>query len=217
MSSSEPGATAMSDGPAGYREQSSGQYGESQGAKEQAQEKVQEAAGQAKEQAQQAAGQASDRARALVDERSTEAGRQVTQQASDLRSVSRSLREQGSEGPAKIADQAADRAERLGTYLEQSDADRILSDLEDFGRRRPWAVALGGLAVGFAASRFLKASSTQRYQQRSRPPVPALSPATAAGVGTRPGNGGAPADPLGRGRPTPPASPSPITPRGRGF
>lgn len=188
MSTSEPGATVTSDGPIGHRE-SSGLDGESQGARDQAQEKVQEAAGQAKEQAQQAAGQAKDRARTLVDDRSTQAGQQVSQQASDLRSVSDSLREQGKDGPAKLAEQAADRAERLGGYLEQSDADRILSDIEDFGRRQPWAIALGGLALGFAASRFLKASSSERFQQRasgSRPPVPALPPSRAAGVGTRP-------------------------------
>jgi hypothetical protein len=61
-------------------------------------------------------------------------------------------------------DQAADRAERLGGYLQNSDGDQILRDVEDFGRRNPWAVAAGGLLLGFAASRLLKASSSQRYQ-----------------------------------------------------
>jgi hypothetical protein len=37
--------------------------------------------------------------------------------------------------------------------------------VEDFARSKPWAVAAGGLALGFAASRFLKASSSRRYQQ----------------------------------------------------
>src|SRR5205085_3957792 len=74
----------------------------------QAQEKAQEVAGQAKEQAQQAAGQAKEQVRTQVDQRSTQAGEQIKQQASDIRSVSDSLREQGKDGPAKIADQAAD-------------------------------------------------------------------------------------------------------------
>ena len=78
--------------------------------------------------------------------------------ASDVRSVSEQLREQGKDQPAKLAEQAADRAERLGGYLRDNDADRILSDVEDFGRRQPWAVIAGGVAVGFLASRFLKAS-----------------------------------------------------------
>ena len=57
----------------------------------------------------------------------------------------------------------AERVERLGDYLKQSDADRILGDVEDFGRRQPVPIAAGGLALGFLVSRFLKASSQKRY------------------------------------------------------
>ncbi len=120
----------------------------------------------ARETAQQATGQAKGAVRSQVDQRSTDAGQQVGGFASDVRSVSDQLREQGKDKPAKLADQAADRAERLGNYLEHSDADRILNDVEDFGRRQPWAVIAGGVALGLVASRFLKASSTSRYEQR---------------------------------------------------
>jgi hypothetical protein len=137
------------------------------GVKEQAQEKAQQVKEQAGQQARQAAGQARSRVREQVDERSTQAGRQVTEQAGDLRTVADQLRQQGKEGPAKIAEQVAQRTERAGSYLTESDADRILSDVEDYARRNPWALAAGGLALGFAASRLLKASSSQRYQQRS--------------------------------------------------
>jgi len=121
----------------------------------------------AKEQAQQAAGQAKNTLRTQVDQRSTDAGQKVGGFASDVRSIGQQLREQGKDQPAKLTDQAADRAERLGNYLSESDADRILGDVEDFGRRRPWALIAGGAALGFAASRFLKASSSRRYEQRS--------------------------------------------------
>jgi len=143
--------------------------GASQDVAAQAQEKAQEMAGQAKEQAQQAAGQAREQLRAQVDQRSTEAGEKVSTTASDVRSVGEQLREQGKDGPARVAEQAADRIERVGSYLTESDADRILSDVEDFARRRPWAVVAGGIAVGFAASRFLKASQGDRYRQRYQP------------------------------------------------
>ena len=123
---------------------------------------------QAKEKAQQAASQARSTLRDQVDQRSTDAGERVGGFASDVRSVGDQLREQGKDQPAKLADQAADRAQRLGEYLKRSDADRILGDVEDFGRRQPWAVIAGGLALGFAASRFLKASSSERYEQRGR-------------------------------------------------
>ncbi len=142
---------------------------------EQAQQKAQEVAGQAQEKAQQATGQARDKVREQVDQRSTQAGEQVRTQADDIRTVGQQLREQGKDQPAKIAEQAADRAESLGSYLQDSDADRIIRDLEDFGRRQPLAVAAAGLALGFAASRFLKASSSQRYQSSVRSPSPSLA------------------------------------------
>jgi hypothetical protein len=137
------------------------------GVKEQAQDKAQEVREQAGEQVRRATGQARDRVRDQVDQRSTQAGEQVGQHASDLRDVAEQLRGQGKDGPAKIADQVAERAERAGSWMKHSDADRILGDVEDFARSNPWAVAAGGLALGFVTSRLLKASSSQRYEQRS--------------------------------------------------
>src|SRR4051812_24450420 len=133
----------------------------------QATEKAQEVAGQAKEKAQEAAGEAKGRVREQVDQRSSKAGKQVATTAGDLRSVSEELRKQGKDTPARLAEQAADRTERLGGYLTESDADRILADVEDFARKQPWAVVAGGLVLGFAASRVLKSSSGRRYQQNS--------------------------------------------------
>src|SRR4051812_47080629 len=130
--------------------------------REQAQEKAQQAQGKAQE----VASKASDQARTQIDQRSTEMGHRVTTTADDIRTVGQQLREQGKDQPAKLADQAAQHVERVGGWLRDSDSDRLLSDVEDFGRRQPWAFALGGLAIGIAGSRFLKASSTQGYQQR---------------------------------------------------
>ena len=127
-------------------------------------ERAQEVAGQAQAKAGEAAGEAKGKLREQVDQRSTEAGQRVSSTAGDVRSVGEELRRQGKEQPAKLADQAAERAERVGRYLTESDADRILRDVEDFGRRQPWAVVAGGLALGFLGSRFLKASSRQRYE-----------------------------------------------------
>jgi hypothetical protein len=126
--------------------------------------KTEQAKEQVKGKAQEGAQQAKRGVRDQVDQRSTEAGHRVGSTAQDIRSVSDELRKQGKDQPAKLADQAADRAERLGDYLKRSDGDTILRDVEDFGRQRPWAVIAGGIALGFAASRFLKASSTRRYE-----------------------------------------------------
>ena len=127
-------------------------------------EAVQQAAGQAQEKAGQAADQARNKVREQVDERSTQLGERIGSNAGDARSVADELRKQGKDGPARLADQAADRAEKVGNWLTEADGDRILRDVEDFGRRNPWAAAVGGLAIGFMASRLLKASSSRRYQ-----------------------------------------------------
>jgi len=136
--------------------------------------------------------------------------------ASDVRSVGQQLREQGKDQPAKLADQAADRAERLGNYLTGSDADRILGDVEDFGRRQPWAIIAGGVALGFAASRFLKASSSRRYESRWDSPYAtdrgAYYGGTDAGLpATTPPAPGVPATGTGRPATTPSAPDVPAT------
>src|SRR5215217_6723367 len=121
---------------------------------------------QAKEKAQEGAQQAKRTIRDQVDQRSTQAGERVGSTASDVRTVGEELRKQGKDQPAKLAEQVAQRAESLGDYLQRSDGDTILRDVENFGRRQPWAVIAGGVAVGFAASRFLKASSERRQDTR---------------------------------------------------
>lgn len=128
---------------------------------------------QVREKAQEGAQQAKGRVRDQIEERSTQAGQQLGTHAEDARTLAEELRNQGKEGPAKLAEQAAGHVERVGGYLEQSDADRILSDVEDYARSNPWAVVAGGIALGFAASRFVKASTDNRMAQRT--------PSTASG------------------------------------
>jgi ElaB/YqjD/DUF883 family membrane-anchored ribosome-binding protein len=158
-----------------------------------AQAKASEMAGQAQEKAQQAAGQVQERMREQIDERSSQAAAQIKEQASDLRSVGESLKEQGKDGPAKAADRLAGYAERVGDYLHEKDSHALLADAESFGRSKPYAVIAGGVALGFAASRFLKASSTERYQSRSATARP-QRPATANGTLGQP-TASAPTDP----------------------
>jgi hypothetical protein len=184
------------------------------GAQEKAQQVVGDAKEQAKEQAQQVKQQAGGRVKTEVDRRSTEAGERVKTQANDLRSVGEQLREQGKEAPAKVADQVAERAERVGGYLQESDGERILNDVEDIARRNPWAVVAGGIVLGIAASRLLKASSIERSQRRTttgptygRPALPRQTGdygegLSGGGLGTGSGLGTG----AGLGAPTPPSS-----------
>jgi ElaB/YqjD/DUF883 family membrane-anchored ribosome-binding protein len=111
-----------------------------------------------------ALGQVRGRLRDQIDQRSTNAGEQVQSTANDVRSVAEELRRQGKDMPARVAEQVADRVESFGGYLRNADGERMLGDVERYARRQPWVVAAGGLALGFVASRFLKASSGRRYQ-----------------------------------------------------
>ncbi len=132
----------------------------------QTKEKTQQVAGQVQEKTQQVKGQAGSRLREQVDQRSTQLGEQTQSLAGTVRQTAEQLRNQGNDRHAQVAEQAADRVERMGSYLRDSDGDKILGDVEDFARRRPWVVGGAGALLGFIASRFLKASSGQRYESR---------------------------------------------------
>jgi hypothetical protein len=127
--------------------------------------------------------------RTQIDQRSTQAGQQVSTAAETLRQTANQLRQDGDSQKARyarIAHQGADRLERLGGYLTNADADELLARIEAMGRKQPWLVAAGGLVGGLAAARFLKASSKSRYHvagkssggtttgawERSAPPPP---------------------------------------------
>jgi ElaB/YqjD/DUF883 family membrane-anchored ribosome-binding protein len=130
----------------------------SQSTTEQVKERVQDAAEQAR-------GKTREQLNQQVDTRSTQAGEQVSAAADAMRRTGDQLRQEGKETPAKLMEQVAERGERLGSYLTESDGDRILRDVESFARRQPWLVAGGSVVLGFFASRFLKASSSRRYRE----------------------------------------------------
>jgi ElaB/YqjD/DUF883 family membrane-anchored ribosome-binding protein len=140
------------------------------GTVEDVQEKGKELAGQAQEQVQQKAhelgSEAQVRLRDQVDQRSTQAGEQMQAVGDALRRGSEQLRTEGKDAPAVVVEQVARRASDLGGYLRRSDGDQILGDIERFARRRPWLTAAAGMAAGFLASRFVKASSARRYEEQ---------------------------------------------------
>ena len=134
---------------------------------DQVKDQVRDKAQVAQDKARGALGQARGRLGDQVDQRSTQAGERVAGTASDVRSIAEELRNQGKDAPANLAEQVAGQADRVGDYLKEASGDRLLRDVEDFARRQPMLVAAGGLVLGFAASRFLKASSSRRYESGS--------------------------------------------------
>jgi hypothetical protein len=129
---------------------------EEEGLVSQVQQQVQEKAHDLK-------GQASQNVRRQVNDRSTEIGEQIQSLGAALRRSADQLAEEGKTTPADVARRAAEGVERLGGYLREGNANAFLDDLERFGRKRPWLSGGLGMALGFAASRFLKASSDRRY------------------------------------------------------
>ena len=154
------GTTPLGSEPVYGTEESAGDGGTAEQVKDQVREKAQVAQDKARGAVGQARGRLSDQ----VDQRSTQAGERIAGTASDVRSIAEELRSQGKDTPANLAEQVANQADRVGDYLKGASGDRILRDVEDFARRQPMLVAAAGLALGFAASRFLKASSSRRYE-----------------------------------------------------
>jgi hypothetical protein len=107
--------------------------------------------------------QATSTLRQQVDARTSQAGDQLAQTAGDVRQIGAQLREQDNDGAARLADMAAERLESFAGYLSGADPDRIIDDVEDFARSRPWLAAGAGLAAGFAVTRALSASRRKRY------------------------------------------------------
>jgi gas vesicle protein len=93
-----------------------------------------------------------------ADQRSSALGSQARTIANAMRETSSRLREEGQEQPARFTQLTADRIEQLATYLTDADGERLINDVTETARRQPWLFAAGGLALGFAASRFIKAS-----------------------------------------------------------
>ena len=158
---------------------------------EQAKERLGEGAQQMQEKASEARERTRERLREQIDTRSTETGRQMTSTASALRQTAQRMRTEQQGPQANVLEQIAERTERFGRYLTETDGDRLLRDVERIARQRPWLVAGGGTVLGFLAARFTKASSSRRYEQnggstsdlRSTPALPRGSAANTRGGG----------------------------------
>jgi hypothetical protein len=127
-------------------------------------EQAQEKAGVGVEQAKSSAGSF---IRSQVDERSTQFGEQLQGAVQALRQAEQSMEQEGTPG-SQLVDRAATQVERTARYLSQSDGRRILNDFEGFGRRNPWALIGSGIVLGLVGARFLKASSSRRFDEYRR-------------------------------------------------
>ena len=142
--------------------------GQQEGLASQATAKVEDAASTAQEKASELREQGSARLRDQLDQRSTQAGSQVRSLAKALRRSGNELGKEGNSSASQLTTRAADRIERVGSYLEQKSGEELMRDIETVARRRPWMLAGIGMVAGVAAARFTKASSEQRYGEYRR-------------------------------------------------
>lgn len=143
---------------------------------EQLKERAGEGAQQIQEKASEAKQNTRDRVRQEIDTRSKQTGQQMTKTGSALRQTAQRLRGDQQEQQANVLEAVADRTERLGRYLNQTDGEQILRDVERMARQRPWLVAGAGTVLGFLAARFTKASSTRRYEAYGNGGRPSTTP-----------------------------------------
>lgn len=135
----------------------------------------------------------------IVSQVQQRAGSQLTRQreaaATDLSSVVDAVRRFGESlggeesGPiaryaAEYGDKAADSLERLSTYIREQDPKRLLSDVQNFGRRQPALLLGGAFLLGFAGARLIKSAMDTESQQAFQKNVPAR-PSTANGSAPR--------------------------------
>ena len=128
--------------------------------------------------ASQVAHQAQERAGEIV-QRATERGReQITSHkeraaegletfANATRRVGYDLRARDNTAIADITDTAAAQAERLGTFLRQTDVNDMVRGVTQFGRTQPFLFLGGAFVLGVVGARFLKASAQQAAQLES--------------------------------------------------
>jgi ElaB/YqjD/DUF883 family membrane-anchored ribosome-binding protein len=173
-----------------YQAGTPGSDGESSSLVTQAHEKVQETA-------QQASSTAAKAMRERIETQAVQAAAELRSVAASMRRSGHALHADGSESSAKIVDSVVDRMESLAGYLGQASGDRMLHDVESFGRRKPWAMIGAGVGLGVLASRFVKASSRERYESSigSRAPQAPMQHSRAAGRAIAPPAPAAPVAP----------------------
>ena len=161
----EPQSTGNSGGKAGDIKDSAKQQASQVGAK------ATDAAGAtvstAKEQVGNVAQEAAGQAKNLWSQASSDINEQATQQTqrltSNIRQVAHHLTNMADNGesgsPAQsLVREAGQRAHGVANYLDGRQPGDFLSDIQQFGRRRPGAFLAGAAVAGFLAGRLIKAA-----------------------------------------------------------
>lgn len=127
-----------------------------------------EAKSRAREVVQQAKERAGERIESRISDSKSRAAETLSGVASTLLSSSQQLREQH-DGAGRAIERAAEGVDRFATYLQQTDVDDVMDQVYEFARRQPAAFIGGAFALGFIASRFIKATTPEHMRHRNLP------------------------------------------------
>ena len=125
--------------------------------------------------------QVQQQAGSRLNSRKDEAAGELERVAGAVRQLGQGLGGQD-QGPiahyaAEYGKKAADGLERFTNYLRQNDTRALVTEVENFGRRRPALLLGGAFLLGLAGARFLKSSmpAANHYEPdlgRALPPPP---------------------------------------------
>ena len=105
---------------------------------------------------------------ALADQKDMAAGN-LGSLAGALRKAARESDGGGDTSATRMADWAADGLERVSNTLRNKDLDGMLRDVQSFARSQPVTFFVAAAAVGFLATRFLKAGTGEHPAQSEFP------------------------------------------------
>ena len=114
---------------------------------------------------------AGERIESRITDTKTRAAETLSGVASTLLSSSQQLREQNQEGASRAIERAAEGVERFANYLQGTNVDDVVESVHEFARRQPAAFIGGAFALGFIASRFIKATSPEGRRRNLPAPM----------------------------------------------
>ncbi|HEY0305268.1 MAG TPA: hypothetical protein VGC44_09850 [Longimicrobiales bacterium] len=123
----------------------------------------------ARDAVQQVKDRAGERIESRISDSKSRAAETLSGVASSLKSSSQQLRDQQHEGASRAIERAAEGVERFASYLQETNVDDVVESVHEFARRQPAAFIGGAFALGFMASRFLKAPSPEGHGPRNLP------------------------------------------------
>jgi hypothetical protein len=104
-----------------------------------------------------------------IDRGKDSATNELSQVVNAVRQLGQTLSSGEANGPiarftAQYSDKAADSLERLTNYIRTQDPQRLLNDVQNFGRRQPALLLGGAFLLGFAGARLIKSSMEANSQ-----------------------------------------------------